>query len=237
MAQLTALEYSKTFFAIQHDLTKKRTCTLGLHGPWGDSSSVFIRVTFVFPRDYPQAGYPHGTPSIDLERNPLINVKTRAFMLRQLKRIRETRRPCLEACLMFLLYRSEDFQAGPSLLIDSDSSDEDNDNVTSGKSKEITVSLLRNNKNLAEPRTSQGIFAPSGLSDNTLSQHLNDARHFRKTSMLLQGTASCSPHHLRGCTAFTCGQALDNWLVTTIPLFYRRRHPKNESHICRQISQ
>ena len=81
---------------------KKRTCTLGLHGPWGEHSFVFLRVTFSFPRDYPLA---QGTPSVELERNPFISIKTRAFILRHLRVIRETQRPCLEACLRFLLAR------------------------------------------------------------------------------------------------------------------------------------
>jgi hypothetical protein len=53
-----------------HDLTKKRNCTLGLHGPWGESS-VFIRITFTFPKDYAHGIYPRGTAT-ELERNPLI---------------------------------------------------------------------------------------------------------------------------------------------------------------------
>jgi hypothetical protein len=42
---LVVLLYTHPF---QHDLMKKRNCSLGLHGPWGESSSVFIRITFTF---------------------------------------------------------------------------------------------------------------------------------------------------------------------------------------------
>ncbi|KAF8885596.1 hypothetical protein BD779DRAFT_1532626, partial [Infundibulicybe gibba] len=144
----------------KHDLTKKRTCTLGLHGPWGESSSVFIRVTFTFPRAYPQGSHPDGTPTVELERNPLISMKNRATMLRRLRAIREQRRPCLEACLKYLLLGNEEQQGG-SIGVDSGSSSED-DEPTSRKSRDFTVSLLRNHKNLAEPRTSQGTFGPNG---------------------------------------------------------------------------
>ncbi|KAF9527133.1 hypothetical protein CPB83DRAFT_856798 [Crepidotus variabilis] len=148
--------------------SKKRTCTLGLHGPWGESSSVFMRVTFTFPRDYPQEAHPYGTPTVELERNPLIHLRDRAFILKHLRRIRERKRPCLEACLRFLLFaietRDEEDNLGDS--DEEDSSDEDL-GLTIGASKkhkkrDFTISLLRNSKNLTEPRTSQGAFGPNG---------------------------------------------------------------------------
>jgi WD repeat-containing protein 59 len=147
---------------LQHDLTKKRTCTLGLYGPWGGSSSVFIRVSFTFPKDYPQATYPRGIPTVELEKSPLVAMKDRAFMLRRLKAIRERRRPCLEPCLRFLLFGNEDEKGGRGPL-DSDSSSEDEENQpVSRKSRDFTVTLLRSHKNLAEPRTSQGTFSSNG---------------------------------------------------------------------------
>ncbi|KAJ7576839.1 hypothetical protein C8J56DRAFT_971742 [Mycena floridula] len=150
---LTKLASSKIKLE-KHDLMKKRTCTLGLHGPWGDSSSVFIRVTFVFPRDYPHSS---GIPSIELERNPLISLKNRAFMLRRLRAIRETQRPCLEACLNFLLFRRDE-KVGHRLPLDSESSSEDEDDRFR-TSRDFHVSV---HKNLTEPRTSQGCFGPNG---------------------------------------------------------------------------
>ncbi|KAF8060765.1 hypothetical protein FPV67DRAFT_1423352 [Lyophyllum atratum] len=151
----------------KHDLTKKRTCTLGLHGPWGGSSSVFIRVTFTFPRDYPQASYPGGTPVVELERNPLITLKDRAFMLRRLTAIREHRRPCLESCLRFLLFRDEEERPGEPLPIDPESSSSDEEELGTSigggrRAKDATVTVLRGHKNLVEPRTSQGTFGPNG---------------------------------------------------------------------------
>ncbi|KAF7309628.1 WD-REPEATS-REGION domain-containing protein [Mycena indigotica] len=139
----------------KHDLTKKRTCTLGLHGPWGESSSVFIRVTFTFPRDYPHGLHPRGTPTVELERNPLISLKNRAFILRRLRNIREQQRPCLESCLRFL----SEGEMGALYTMESSS---DEEGKQTSKSRNVTVSLMRSHKNLTEPRTSQGTFGPNG---------------------------------------------------------------------------
>ncbi|KAG6828743.1 hypothetical protein H0H92_006881 [Tricholoma furcatifolium] len=172
----------------KHDLTKKRTCTIGLHGPWGGPTSVFIRVTFTFPREYPQAPHPLGTPTVDIERNPLISLKDRAFMLRRLAALRE-QRPCLEACLKFVLFRDEDWHrepwagvggaAGATATADgagvesesSSSEDEDAPLLTvsrgrggkrGGKGKNGSSTTIKTVKNLVEPRTSQGVFGPNG---------------------------------------------------------------------------
>lgn len=96
-------------------------------------------------------------------------------MLKRLKAIRERKRPCLEACLRFLLFGDEDSSTGGNSrlsIMDGESSDDDappaanaeGDNVSGSKKKgkEVTVSLLRNHKNLAEPRTTQGSFGPNG---------------------------------------------------------------------------
>ena len=147
----------------QAEFSKKRTCTFGLYGPWGESTSVFIRISFTFPRDYPHAAHPNGTPQVELERNPLIPVKSRVLILRRLRAIREQERPCLEACLRFLLYgeRDEDEDERPSSMDDSESSDDDIA-IKSRRSKDGALSMLQSDKNLAEPRTSQGVFGPNG---------------------------------------------------------------------------
>ncbi|KAI0300131.1 hypothetical protein B0F90DRAFT_1725223 [Multifurca ochricompacta] len=146
----------------KHDLVKRRTCTLGLNGPWGESSSVFVRVSFAFPKDYPHGSHPVGTPTVDLERSPLISIRNRAFMLRRLRMLRETRRPCLEACLRFLLYGNEDEKQRRTAHIDYDSSsDEDTTSLLRSK-RETIVTPLHSDKNIAEPVTSQGVFGPNG---------------------------------------------------------------------------
>lgn len=91
-------------------------------------------------------------------------MKDRAFMLRHLRIIRNQKRPCLEACLRFLLSGGDGEGATTRELDmgDSDSSEDDGNISTAKKGRDVTVALLRNNKNLVEPRTSQGTFGPSG---------------------------------------------------------------------------
>ncbi|RDX46433.1 hypothetical protein OH76DRAFT_1406950 [Lentinus brumalis] len=137
---------------------KKRTCTFGLQGPWGESTSVFLRITFAFPREYPQARHPDGTPTVDLERTPLISMKQRAFILRRLRDIRERERPCLGKCLKFLLFGDQQADSGLRAPLDSESSSEDE----APARRDPASSLLKGDKNLAEPRTSQGVFSANG---------------------------------------------------------------------------
>jgi hypothetical protein len=140
---------------------KKRTCTLGLNGPWGESSSVFVRVSFTFPKSYPHELHPGGTPVVDLERSPLISIRNRAFMLRRLRMLRETRRPCLEACLRFLLYGNEDEKQRRTAHIAYDSSSDEETSLPRSK-REPIATPLHSYKNIAEPVTSQGVFGPNG---------------------------------------------------------------------------
>lgn len=144
-------------------MTKHRTCTFGLHGPWGESSTinVFVRVTFTFPKEYPHTKPPHGTPLVEIERSPLISVKRRAYMQRRLREIRETQRPCLEACLKFLLF-GDDGRGGKKLGLDSGTSSDEAEQPDADRGKDFSASLIRDNPNLAEPRSSQGVFGPNG---------------------------------------------------------------------------
>ncbi|KAI6121184.1 hypothetical protein F5141DRAFT_1257710 [Pisolithus sp. B1] len=159
---LTKLASSNKIRLEKNDLTKRRTCTIGLHGPWGESSSVFVRVSFRFPKGYPHAPHPEGTPEVELERQPLISRRTRAIMRKKLRALRERHRPCLEACLRFLLFGDEDDQVS-AYAVSSESSSEDEDpGQLAPKSRNFTAALLRNNKSLAKPRTSQGVFGPNG---------------------------------------------------------------------------
>lgn len=97
---------------------------------------------------------------MELERNPLIRIETRVKILRRLKAIRERQRPCLEACLRFLLFGSDD-ESSLARAIDSESSS-DEAFPSSRRPRNSTVSLLPGDKNLAEPRTSQGVFGANG---------------------------------------------------------------------------
>ncbi|KAF9073093.1 hypothetical protein BDP27DRAFT_1391109 [Rhodocollybia butyracea] len=220
----------------KHDLaltsSKKqhRTLTLGLQVPWARSESgsrhastgfgtgsgatysystqsVFLRVTFTFPREYPYGpngsnssltrhdspglfplSHPPSLPTVNIEYTPLITMKDRAFILRRLRRIitrlRERQRPCLEACLRFLVFKDETFadvnggtdglrglESQPVQEDDEDSDSEEesfpDEGILTGergqkKDKEATMALLSTHKNLAEPRTCQGSFGPNG---------------------------------------------------------------------------
>lgn len=77
-------------------------------------------------------------------------MKQRAFILRRIRDIRETQRPCLEKCLRFLLYGDKEE--------DSESSSEDE----APARRDPGSAVLRGDKNLAEPRTSQGVFSANG---------------------------------------------------------------------------
>lgn len=72
-----------------------RTCTVSLYSP------TFLRATFTFPKSYP-----HVSPTIDLERNLAIPLKTRAFLLASLRKLMAKRAEkglgSLELALKFL---------------------------------------------------------------------------------------------------------------------------------------
>ncbi len=125
--------------------------------------NVFVRVTFTFPREYPQAVHPLGTPLVDVERSPLIPIKRRAYMRRELRKIRETERPCLELCLRFLLF-GDGGESRPGL--DSGSSSDEDRPAKSKRTKDFSASLISDHQNLAEPRSSQGVFGPNGKRNN-----------------------------------------------------------------------
>ncbi|KAG6844879.1 hypothetical protein H0H87_002824 [Tephrocybe sp. NHM501043] len=130
-----------------------------------EEKNLYSRATRTLGRHYICASHPDGTPTVDIERNPLISPNDRAFMLRRLQTIREQQRPCLESCLRFLLFR-EDERPGAATLMESESSSDDDDepavSVGRRKNKDNSCTTLRTVKNLVEPRTSQGTFGPNG---------------------------------------------------------------------------
>jgi hypothetical protein len=84
-------------------------------------------------------------------------------MLRRLRMLRETRRPCLEACLRFLLYGNEDEkQRRTAHIVYDSSSDEETTSLLRSKREPIVAPYSI--KNIAEPVTSQGVFGPNGMS-------------------------------------------------------------------------
>ncbi|KAG8691847.1 hypothetical protein FRC11_007813 [Ceratobasidium sp. 423] len=145
---------------VKTDISKKRTCTVTLNGPWGETQSVFIRITFQFPPEYPRSHSRSAAPTIDFEKNPDIALKDRAYILRILRRIRLHTRPCLEACLRFLLglpdIHGRTFGAR-GVDTDSDSEGEQR------QSRSGAVTHLSNHAdNVPMPRRCQGVFGPNG---------------------------------------------------------------------------
>jgi WD repeat-containing protein 59 len=127
-----------------------------------------MRITFTFPKGYPnRVSDPSGNtsktvPKIELEKSPLI--QDRAFILQRLNVIKERQRPCLEACLRFLLFGEEYDLDRDEKQMESDGEDEssssDDENPTKRMPRDPTVNMVH--KNISEPRTSQGYFAPNG---------------------------------------------------------------------------
>lgn len=129
-------------------------CRVGLQGPWGESSSIFIRVTFAFPKDYPRSVIP---PQIDLEKNHLMPVKRRAMLLRGLRSLGK-KPPCIEPCLRLLLGLPIEKGGVLRKAADLDSSSDESARAVSSRGKDSVIL----GQGLAEPRTSQGIFSPNG---------------------------------------------------------------------------
>ncbi|KAG8755838.1 hypothetical protein FRC12_010759 [Ceratobasidium sp. 428] len=144
------------------DVSKKRMCTVSLNGPWGESGSVFIRITFHFPPEYPRSHARSAIPTIELEKSPEIQLKDRAYILRCLRKIRLQTRPCLEPCLRFLLGMSSVHGRSfgrRGIYSDSDTSDEEEQR----QSRSGLVSHLSNHAdNVPMPRRCQGVFGPNG---------------------------------------------------------------------------
>lgn len=140
---------------------KTRTCTVTCHGPWGaNDADVFIRVSFEFPRSYSSTWVAGSAPYIELDKSPLIPSSNRAIMLDNLGDISENQRPCLESCLSFLRFGD----AGKSLSRPPSpgSDDSSDDELSYPKQRAVANIMRRNDKNVAEPRTSQAVFCPNG---------------------------------------------------------------------------
>lgn len=102
---------------------KRRQCSIALNGPWGeDGQLAFVRVYFRFPASYPRAQGKDGCPAFSLSNSPLISKDTRDMLRQKLHRICEDTRPCLAACVSFLLGHDErKGRMGAPLPVDSDS--------------------------------------------------------------------------------------------------------------------
>ncbi|KAJ1310171.1 hypothetical protein OPQ81_006915 [Rhizoctonia solani] len=145
---------------VKTDISKKRTCTVALNGPWGETQPVFIRITFHFPPEYPKSFSRSAAPTIDLEKNSEIALKDRAYILRNLRKIRLNKRPCMEPCLRFLLGLQDTHgRMFGARGVDTDSDSEGEQR----QSRSGIVSHLSNHAdNVPMPRRCQGVFGPNG---------------------------------------------------------------------------
>lgn len=130
-----------------------RTCTVSLYSP------MFLRATFTFPKHYPLSA----APSIDLERNTDISLKSRAFLLQSLRKLMASRTqrslPSFELALRFLLGDRSDLDNKP-IPFEEDDDDEGDLAASAGVASEI----LRNNVNVPPPRRGGATFGPHGAS-------------------------------------------------------------------------
>ncbi|KAL1925163.1 uncharacterized protein VTP21DRAFT_46 [Calcarisporiella thermophila] len=83
-----------------------RKCTISLYGPWSDSGIAFLRVHVTFPAQYPER-----PASFDIQKTGMISMVNRAHLEENLSHIAAVhaseRRPCLEACIRYLLGESQ----------------------------------------------------------------------------------------------------------------------------------
>ncbi|KAM0753036.1 hypothetical protein T439DRAFT_332981 [Meredithblackwellia eburnea MCA 4105] len=139
-----------------------RTCIVSLYSP------MFIRATFTFPKNYPHSA----TPTIEIEKNADIPLKSRAFLLQSIRKLMAVRSqrgvPSFEQALRFLLGDRTDFDSKPQSMNDDDDDDDDGEDEEEGL-EGLTVgtgvlgaTILRNNLNVPPPRKGGAIFGPSG---------------------------------------------------------------------------
>jgi len=80
-----------------------RSCTISLHGPWSGSGVALIRINITFPPQYPDKV----APIFDIQKTGMISIMYRTHMSQILNRIDTShvsqKRPCLEACIRYLL--------------------------------------------------------------------------------------------------------------------------------------
>ncbi|CAJ0852094.1 9793_t:CDS:10 [Entrophospora sp. SA101] len=96
---------SKKFLNVEFEKLNPqgRSCTISLHGPWSASGVAFIRINISFPPQYPDK-FP---PNFNIQRTGMISIMNRTHMLQNLNSIAlshvSQKRPCLEACIRYLL--------------------------------------------------------------------------------------------------------------------------------------
>lgn len=101
---------------------RKRQCAVALRGPWGHGARlVACRVLFRFPAGYPGKSGSSGAPAFKLVETPEIPVETYEAMRKTLHTLCDEVRPCLAACISYLLGHDERKSRADLAAAESDS--------------------------------------------------------------------------------------------------------------------
>jgi WD repeat-containing protein 59 len=98
-----------------------------MNGPWAEGGRpAFLRVQFTFPELYPHSLAEEDSPLVNLETSVAISRSTKTKMLAKLEELRREERPCLSACIAYLLGYEE---RGGRLGLRQEESDSDEDEL------------------------------------------------------------------------------------------------------------
>ncbi len=97
-----------------------------MNGPWAEGGRpAFLRVQFTFPAQYPLSLAQEDSPQVNLETSVAISRITKTKMLAKLEELRHDQRPCLSACIAYLLGYGERGRLG----LRQDESDSDEEDI------------------------------------------------------------------------------------------------------------
>ncbi|SGY76496.1 BQ5605_C005g03494 [Microbotryum silenes-dioicae] len=135
-----------------------RSCTVSLYSP------LFLRATFTFPRQYPHSA----PPSIELERNADVTLKSRAALLQGVRKLMAGRAQrgahSLEPALRFLLGDRSVLDETRELVGEDDDDDEVDDALEDGVTGNVPAGVVRLNLrvNVPPPRRCGASFGARG---------------------------------------------------------------------------
>ncbi|KAG8836183.1 hypothetical protein FRC17_009526 [Serendipita sp. 399] len=173
-----------------------RKCSLEVHG----HTSLFIRILFNFPDDYPGGGRP---PIVDIDPNRKIIPRKRAYFLREMRKICSQNSLCIEPCIRFLLGLPSEGEQDlngtavnqkPFSLEEDDSEEEEVEIEKVPDMESGGASLIQQNQPPRE-RTAQAVFSTNGMLVRIIA---NDSTRLKVGTSPYDGqaTASKSVHHL-----------------------------------------
>ncbi len=122
---------------------RKRKCSVGVNGPWGENGHfVYVQAFFRFPRTIKD-----GSPICEIANNVQIAEETRVQIEKELNKICDSENECLLPCVQYLIAADERKARAPAPAEDSGS---DSDPEASHPIHQTT------------PRTSGASFGPNG---------------------------------------------------------------------------